>query len=266
MAFEKINGVNLFYNITGNGNEVVVFLNGVGMTTQSWDPMLAYFQEYKCLVTDFRGQLLSEIGDEEYTMEMHAHDTAALLKKLGIEKAHFIGTSYGSEISMLMAIHYPEMVQTISVLNGVSELDGVLYYAVKTWQEAARVHNGEVFVYSLLPWSYSPEFIANNKPFIEERINLVTHVPVKFYDGFVKLCDAFLKMNITAELKKIKCPAMIIAAELDNLKRPLFSQIIHENIAGSEYRVVPKSGHAMVYEKPKEASELCLSIIKKNKI
>jgi len=54
-------------------------------------------------------------------------DAAALIKGLGIEKAHVYGTSLGSLIAQSLAIHHPECVDRL-----------VLAAAIRIGQNAAR--------------------------------------------------------------------------------------------------------------------------------
>ena len=71
-----------------------------------------------------------------------------------------------------------------------------------------------------------------------------------FFVAFARLVDAFCQLNITPNLKQIRCPSLIIAGEKDLLKPPRYSQIIADNIRGSKLLVAPGAGHAVVLEQP----------------
>ena len=91
----------------------------------------------RILCHDLRGQTLSDKPSGDYSFEQHAADLAALLDGLGISKAHIVGTSYGSEVAMAFAIAYPERCESLSVIDGVSELDPLLRAAAESWMAAA---------------------------------------------------------------------------------------------------------------------------------
>ena len=264
MAKIKVNGVELYYELTGNGDKVIAFLNGVGMHTALWVDQVNFFNKnYKCLCHDTRGQLQSEKPDMEYSMEMHTEDFKCLLDALNIKKVHLVGTSYGSEISMIFAYTYPEMVESLTVVCGVSELDEVLYAAVDSWELAAE-KCPDIFIKSLFPWSYSADFIKKNKANFQKREEeLRQQLPPVFYKAFARLIRAFKKLNITGELKKIKCPSLIISAEEDIIKPPKYGKIIADNIKNSEFHIIKGAAHAVFTEKPDEVNKLLNDFLKK---
>ncbi|MEJ2750704.1 MAG: alpha/beta hydrolase, partial [Anaerolineae bacterium] len=94
----NVNGVELYYELHGRSEEVVVLNNGVIASTATWGNQLpALTPHYRVLLYDMRGQGQSQKwteGDPDYTWETHADDLAALLDALSIEKAHIGGISY----------------------------------------------------------------------------------------------------------------------------------------------------------------------------
>lgn len=256
--------VELYYEVTGvQSDEAVVFLNGVGMSVPHWAPMVKVFREnYKCVLHDMRGQFLSEKPDMEYTMEMNVEDLKNILDYLNIKKVHLIGTSYGSEVGMIFAYTYPERVKTLSVICGVSQLDGVLSSAVESWRASAEA-SPTLFSKVMRPWNYSSKYIEANLEKLNKSEENMENIPKEFFKGFLRLVDSFKKLNITQNLKNIKCPTLIIAGEFDIIKPPRFGKIIHENISGSEFMILKDSGHAAVFEKPEELNKLITDFIKK---
>ncbi len=90
----EINDVSLFYDLKGDGDETVAFLNGVAMSTEGWAAQTQFFSEnYRVLLHDFRGQGKSTLVSEGITFAMHARDMAALLDSLGIDRLHIVGVS-----------------------------------------------------------------------------------------------------------------------------------------------------------------------------
>ena len=90
MAYLKINGVNIYYELKGKqeGKEAVVFLNGLMSSVAGWALQVPTFEKagYKVLLHDFRGQLLSEKPVEQYTFSQHAADLKELLNQLESKK------------------------------------------------------------------------------------------------------------------------------------------------------------------------------------
>jgi len=262
----NINGVNIYYEVKGKEDgESVVFLNGVMASTNSWAFQVPVFEkEFKVVLHDFRGQLLSDKPKGPYTFKTHADDLKALLDHLGIEKAHIIGTSYGGEVGMRFAIDYPDMVKTLSIIDSVSEVDELLKMFVIQWKMLAQTKNPELFYYGMLPSIYGNTFIEKNKAILEQRAKGLASVGPSYFDGQVALYDTFLNLNITDELKKIKAPTIVVVGNEDFLKRKKFSDIIAKNIPNCEYVIIPDCGHVTIFEKPNTLNTILLGFVMKN--
>jgi 3-oxoadipate enol-lactonase len=263
MPATTIDEVELYYETEGEGADTVAFLNGIGMTIQSWRPIRSQFvaHGYRCLVHDFRGQMLSgKPSDSEYSMELHGADFLSLLDELNTKRVHLIGTSYGSEVGMLFAGTYPERTASLTVIAGVSELDGLMRAAAESWSAAADC--GPVpFFRCMLPWAYSSDYLTGNRRLLQQQEEAMTRLPPAYFAAFKRLVGAFLRLDITGELQRILCPTLVISAERDLIKGPRFGRLIHEGIADSEFIVIPGAGHAVVMEKPDVIAEHVIDFI-----
>jgi 3-oxoadipate enol-lactonase len=130
-----VNNVRLYYELHGPvDGEVLVLSNGIMMSTASWIYQTRVLSKYmRVLLYDCRGMWRSEHPDGPYSMEQHADDLAALLEALDIPKAHIGGISYGSEISMVFALKYPEKTKSLIIIDGVSEVRPFLRAQTYPW-------------------------------------------------------------------------------------------------------------------------------------
>lgn len=244
------NGVRLRYELAGADGPAIVLLNGIAMSIGHWKPFSEALKgKYRVLCHDFRGQTLSEKPEGEYSLELHAQDLAALLDSLGITEAHIVGTSYGSEVAMAFAIAYPERCATLTVIDGVSELDPVLKAAAESWM-AAALCDARVFYKTLTPWTYSSAYMAANAAVLARREDSVASLPREWFEGFASLCKAFLKIDLTKDLHRITCPCLVLVGELDILKHAGFAKTINRGVAESRLEILPGVGHAAVIEQP----------------
>jgi 3-oxoadipate enol-lactonase len=245
----------------------MVFVNGIGMTMGHWKAMIdalgAHNSDdagYRCLVHDCMGQLFSDRKRESYSFEGHSADLAALMESTGFESAHLVGTSYGAEIVMDFALSYPNRCLSLTLIDGVSELDGVLRFAVESWRDTAGA-DPRLFYRTLIPWNYSPAYLDENREKLRQREDLLASLPEDYFTGFAGLCDAFLDIDLTSRLKHISSPTLVMVGELDIIKPRKFSEIIHREIRGSRLVEVASSGHAVVLEQPQEVARLIADFI-----
>lgn len=269
MSTFNVGGVNLFYEVKGdiNSKSAVAFLNGVMATTNSWDLITPIFEKlgFKVILHDFKGQLKSDKPEGPYTFAEHALEAKALFEHLGVEKLHLIGTSYGSEVGMKFAILFPEMVKSLSIICGVSELDEVLKGFVDNWSMLCDLNDGEKFFWGMAPIIYGNSFYLKNLGALEKRAKAMKKLTKDYFIGQKILYDTFKNdVYMTDELHKIKCPSLVIAGEDDLLKRPKFSDIIAKTIPNTEYVILPDCGHVAIFEQHNILNTLLSGFVLKN--
>ncbi len=248
-----------------DAQETIIFLNGVMASVSSWNYYADYFtgHGYRILLHDFRGQLLSDKPTHPCTFEDHVMDLKEIMVESGIKKAHLIGTSYGGEVAMLFACTFPSMMESLSVIDSVSERDALLDSFIESWKTAASVMNPSDYLKIMIPTIYGNTFISENRSFLDKKITNMNSLPEDFLTGQINLYNTFLSLNITAQLKEISVPALIICGEEDILKPARFSRIIAANIPEATLRIIPDCGHVAIFEKPEEVKQLCADFIKK---
>ncbi|MBF0409647.1 MAG: alpha/beta fold hydrolase [Candidatus Riflebacteria bacterium] len=236
-------------------------------STASWNYQSAVFENrgYRVLLHDFRGQLLSDKPAGPYSFKMHAKDVIAILDQLHIDKAHLIGTSYGGEVGMRIAIDFPERVKTLSVIDSVSEIDELLKLHVRNWQKLAEAADPVNFFWGMAPTCYGSTYIERNRPLLQMRANHLAEFPADFFVGQVELYKTFLNdLDLTPELHKICAPTLVVCGEEDILKPPKFSKIIARNIPDSEYVLVPDCGHVTILEQHRPLNSVLLGFVTKH--
>ena len=253
MSIFTYNQINLAYEDCGNtqSDTAIVFMNGVMASMSSWKLQADLFVElgYRVVLHDFKGQLLSSKPEGIYTFEEHCTEAKALYEYLNIKNIHIIGTSYGSEVGMMFAISYPEMVLSLTVIDGVSEIDEVLRRFVESWKLMCLSKDGEAFFLGMLPSIYGDSYLKKNREALNQRAKAIPSLGEDYLKGQISLYDTFLQeVNFTDRLHEILCPTLIVCGEDDLLKRPKFSRIIYENIKQSEFVLIPDCGHVTIFE------------------
>lgn len=263
MPYQKVNDINIYYEIHGpQGADLVVLSNGIFMSTASWAYQIAELEKhFQVLVYDCRGMWQSDHPESSYSMDLHADDLAILLRSLGYSKAHIAGISYGGEISMVFAARYPEMTRSLIVSSSVSQLDPLLQAVGRSWTGALASGDAGTLFDVTLPFNFSEEWIAKNEKLLQasrkryEDMDLV---------AAGRLMAAFSEIHFSEDLKNIKSPALVLVGELDILKPRKYSEIIANEIAGSEFVVIPGGGHAICLEKPQIFNSIVLGFIVKH--
>lgn len=272
MPHISMNGTDIFYELksdAGNDSsstEVVAFLNGVAMSTESWILQTSFFNNrYRVLLHDFRGQGKSGFTGE-VNFEQHAEDLKELLDYLQIEEIHLVGVSYGAEVGMYFALMFPERVKTLTLGTATSESDPLLKSMVHSWIEAAKTFDGQLLFKVMTPLVYANPFLAERGEWLERRGRVFAKIATQqWFEGFMALCANFLTLNITDRLTELKVPTLVVSGEEDLLKPLKYSHMLHRQIAGAKLAVVKDAGHAVYLEKPEEFNATVLHFIQNPK-
>ena len=126
MAFAEINGYQMHYEVFGEDDAPAMALihGGLGGGDGSKDTInrqaAALSAEYRCVFYDRRACGQSDAPAGGYDIPNCARDLRMLLEHLGIVKAHILGSSAGGPIAMQFALDYPEMTDTLILVNTMS--------------------------------------------------------------------------------------------------------------------------------------------------
>ena len=262
MPVTKVNGINIYYEIHGEG-EPVIFGNGVFSNTMGWIHQVPIFsKEYQVILYDMRGQGQSEKPDGQYSFEIHAEDQKALLDDLGISKVHHVGISYGAELGLVFALKFPEMLKSLVVCSAVSFVGPLLNEMGQLWRYACDIGDPDLFYHATVPLNFGETFIRENTAILEQTKTRYAQLD---YPPLVRLIDAFLKLDITDQLPQIKTPTCVIGGEMDILKPAYaYSKLIHDKLPNSEMVIVRNSGHAVTFENPEEFNNIVLEFLRKH--
>ncbi len=114
--------VTLYYEEAGSGDPIL-FLHEFGGHHLSWEPQIRYFsRRYRCITYAARGWPPSDIPEsvDAYSQERAADDAAAVMRALGIKKAHLVGLSMGATAAIEFGIRHPDMALSLTAAAGGS--------------------------------------------------------------------------------------------------------------------------------------------------
>ncbi len=248
-------GIKLNYHLDGYSGPVILILNGIMMSTASWADFVPVYTDnnYRVLRVDFRDQGLSDSYPEEYKIEIHVEDIIELLDHLKIERVIPVGISYGGMVAMLMAIKYPERLDSMVLTNTVARVTPYLKAASQAWQEAADLKDGRKFFRLAMPFIYSDYFYKHNQEFLESREEILADVlDAEWLTRFNRLAESSYEFDIEEQLTEIELPVLLVAGERDILTPLEKMKEIASKLTDSRLLTINDAGHASCYEKMNE--------------
>ena len=245
----RTNGIQANYEIHGKeGAPWLVLGHSLACSVRMWDPQIAALKgEYRILAYDTRGHGASEAPKGAYTLELLADDLFFLLKELKITATHFCGLSMGGMIGQTFALKYPGVFQTLTLADTTSRYPAE---AAPLWAERIKTVKSkgmEPLAQPTLERWFTEPFRNSNPTAVDAIRKLILATPPA---GYIGCSHAIPKINLTARLKEIKCPILVIVGADDPGTPPSMAQEIHANAPGSKLVVLPRAAHLANLEQP----------------
>jgi pimeloyl-ACP methyl ester carboxylesterase len=118
MERATIDGITLEYEVAGAG-EPVVLIHG-SFVADAFRPLLAeptLTDRYRLIGYHRRGYAGSGHTPSPVTLERQAADCRALLRHLGVERAHVVGHSFGGCVAVQLTLDTPDLVHSLALLE-----------------------------------------------------------------------------------------------------------------------------------------------------
>ena len=153
----------------------------------------------------------------------------------------------GGMIGQTFALKYPGVFSTLTLADTTSRYPAE---AGPLWQErikTAETKGMEPLAQPTLERWFTEPFRRSNPAVVDGVRKLIVSTPVAGYAG---CCHAIPKINLTARLKEIKCPILVIVGADDPGTPVSMAKEIHDNAPGSKLVILPSAAHLANLEQP----------------
>ncbi len=248
MPFTDNAGTRIFYEEVGSGDQAVVLLPGLGMSSATWAGAAAEMkQDFRLIMIDPRGSGRSDAPRERYTGEIVNDDVIAVLDAVGIERAHIMGLSMGGMIAQHVAVRHPERVDSLILIatyaradEWVRRLFAVRRDCIETQGINAQAALAILFLTSPGMLERDPSLASGLDDFYSQN------PPVRHaYLNQIEFC---MEHDTSAQLAELDMPTLCIAGNEDLLAHPALVRETAQLISGAQFALVA-SAHLLTLER-----------------
>jgi pimeloyl-ACP methyl ester carboxylesterase len=260
--FITVDGVRLHYIERGQG-EPLALIHGNGSLIQDFlisgivDELA---KRYRVIVFDRPGFGYSERPGRFWTPQAQAGLLHNALQRLGVEKAHVLGHSWGALVAAALALDFPTFVESLVLESG--------YYYPTVRADVALVSQPAIpVVGDAMRYTVAPVTSRILLPKIFKKIFEPAPVPERFHRRFprelvlrpshLRAASEDVALMIPAAMKlqhryhEIMAPLVIITGGGDQIVDVgRHSRRLHRDIPGSEILVLPGLGHMLHHLAP----------------
>jgi pimeloyl-ACP methyl ester carboxylesterase len=249
MPTVNVNGCDIYYEVHGRGDPLVMIM-GLRRNIEWWYHQIpALSEHFSVIVFDNRGAGRSAKPPMDYSIQLFADDTAALMESLDIDHAHVLGISMGGYIAQELAINHPHKVADLVL--GCTSCGGkkAVMMSEDRMAKFTAIDNlpPEQILQKDMDIFFSDGYIAGNKKAIAE----FSEISMRYYqpaDAFERQFAACLQHDTVARLDRIYQPALIMTGDDDPLVPPENSFILKKLLPEARLSVFPKGRHCFFME------------------
>ena len=243
----SVNGIEINYTVEGEGAWLTMS-HSLACNLHMWDEEAKRLaKRYKVLRYDTRGHGASSAPAGAYTLDLLADDLHGLLAALGVKSTHFAGLSMGGMIGQTFALKYPGMFTSLALCDTTSrypaEASGLWAERIKT----VETQGMEPLVAPTLERWFTAPF-RKARPEVVQKVAAM--IRATSTPGYVGCSYAIPKINLTARLKEIRCPALVIVGKDDPGTPVAMAEEIHHALPGSKLVIIPSAAHLSNLEQP----------------
>ncbi len=257
MPSESLNGIDLYYEVHGEG-ALVVFLHGAGGNHISWWQQIPVFsRRYRCVTLDHRGFGASTDPSKEGAARF-ADDLEALLDRLEIERTALVAQSMGGRTASEFALRHPDRVSALVMCDtlGVLVWDELQERRTELReQRLAAAGEGGL----LLRGFMAPGFIESEAAmtFLYQQVQGLNPPRER---GQLAAPSSLGKEAVAG----LSVPTLFIVGSEDPVVAPEIVRRVQQVIPGAQYREFEGAGHSVYWEQPAEFNAVLAEFLAKN--
>ncbi len=261
-------------NYAENGSGMpVVFLHPTPLDHSYWLPLIAQLGggngagDFRTIVPDFRGHGGSELGGSlpvgwfervpdapVLTMRQLAADVLALLDKLSIAEAVFVGCSIGGYVMLELWRQTPQRIRGMAFICSKPQPDAEPALIKRASNIAIARQSGVSSLFDSMTPLLIGESARRSRPEIvaecRARMTLSPEAFIAVQAGLATRPDSI------PTVATIQCPLLAIAGGDDTAVAPADMKAFRSAPGDCEFHLIPDAGHFAAYEKPQQVSEL----------
>ena len=241
MAYASVNGLQLYYEVSGSGRPLVLLHGGLLTIDLNFGPLLGPLAASRQVIAvELQGHGHTADTGRPMTIEALAGDAVALLDHLGIAEADLFGFSLGGLVACAVALGAPARVGQLILASADAHRPPGRQSAPL---DEARLPTAADFQ----AWRDAYEAIAPDPAHFDE-FAAKTSAMVHEFAGW------------TDELRSLQMPTLLIFGDRDFTPLPDVVELF-ELLPDAQLAVLPRTTHVDVTRRPSEVLALITSFL-----
>ncbi len=221
-----------YFNVAVDGPReapVAILSNSLGTDLRMWDPLMPELtKHFRVIRYDSRGHGASPADEGPYTIEKLGRDAVAILDKLGVDKAHWVGLSMGGMVGQWVLAHSGGRINRAVFANTAAHMEDSDFWEKRA--QAAKDGGMLALADGIVERWLSAGFAAENPELVQMIKDMVANTPAH---GYAACCIAIRNMDLRPSLRAIRKPLLVITGDQDSATPAAEGRMIAQSVAGA---------------------------------
>ena len=237
----KVDSFGTCYSLSKiNEKNPIVFIHGVGLTKEIWEPQINFFKDYNTLTYDLLGHGKTPLKKSKVNFEDFSKQLVKLINELNFNRIHLIGFSLGALIARHFASKHSDKLSSLIIHGSIYKRTEEQNRVVKNRFEVAKTKRPASKQTAIRRW-LSENFIKKN-PDVYKTIYSI--LEKNDHKDFLKCYEIFVNyIDNDSMLKNINVNALITTGENDAGSTPEMSRNLSKMIRGSKFIEIKRGKH-----------------------
>ena len=226
-----------FYKLNQKKGIPIVFIHGVGLDHNIWDPQINEFDN-TVLIYDILGHGRTPLNKEKISFDDFSDQIINLIDELKFSKIHLIGFSIGSLIARNFATRFSDRLKSLTLLCSIfNRSDNEQKIVNERFEQTKK--DKKLTKDALNRW-FNKDFIEKN-PLISDKIFSILNN--NNMDNFIKVYSLFVNHKDNEKFENINVKTLVMTGEGDVGSTPEMSNNLSKKIKNSEVKIIPVGKH-----------------------
>ena len=244
-----------------NDSNPIVFIHGVGLTKEIWEPQVEFFKDHNILTYDLIGHGKTPLLKTILNFEDFIKQLLNLVKELELNRIHLVGFSLGSLIARHFAAAYGDKLSCLVLHSSIYKRSVEQNRVVQNRFELMKTSTTTSQDRALRRW-FSEKFIKENKEVYNKIHSMLEDNNLsnllKSYKLFVNYQDDDQMLN------NINVNTLVTTGQYDVGSTPDMSKNLSEKIKGAKYIEIKNGKHLCNIECSEEFNKIIELFVDQN--
>jgi 3-oxoadipate enol-lactonase len=251
----KSGDAEIAYWVVGDGAPVVL-LHPFPASHEFWQPLAQTLStRYRVILPDLRGHGESEVGEGPATIAKQAADITRVMDDADVGRAPLIGVSIGGYVLFELWRKNRGRVAALGLCNTKAPADTAEARAGRLQAANDVLERGtEAFFESMIPRLLGKTTRETRPDLVDGALRMMRQMSpadvAEVQRGMAERPDS------VDTLKTINVPTLLVTGDEDIMTGVNEAELMHQHIAGSQLKVIPKAGHYSPWERSDSVSIL----------